>query len=280
MFLFYISLPSLRLTPEQSVQLWCPCPTDKPLTLSWTLGSSTTVIASSSTVTQWPPHPDSWVIQCTSPTHLNSFFFKLIWDPNRRRSAEEKMTENELRRAEWPQVTPVGHLHRGPHLVYSQHWLFTRSRRHTTSFKWLMHLVTSAAWIARAVDHIQRPLCDPHTNSLIEHGEPCLHVVAAKECISIRRRATKWKDNMTEKACGADFKTLLSPALRDTYQKRYFRVSLYLLWVEGEGVSISWQSMSGESEKINDIIALTTRFSYLNWQHQLKLFHSFLQWYI
>lgn len=33
-------------------------------------------------------------------------------------------------------------------------------------------------------------------------------------------------------------------------------------------------------KKINDIIALTTLFSYLNWQHQLKLFHGFLQWYI
>lgn len=49
------------------------------------------------------------------------------------------------------------------------------------------------------------------------------------------------------------------------------------LSVEGEGVSISCQRMSGEREKINDIIALTTRFSYLNWQHQLKLFHGFLQ---
>lgn len=85
------------------------------------------------------------------------------------------------------------------------------------------------------------------------------------------------EDNMTEKVWDADFKTLLSPALWDTYQKKYFQVSLYLFWVEGEGVSISWQSMSGEREKINDIIALTTRFSYLNWQHQLKLFHSFLQ---
>lgn len=82
---------------------------------------------------------------------------------------------------------------------------------------------------------------------------------------------------MIEKVCGTDFKTLLSPALWDTYQKKYFQVSLYLVWVEGEGVSLSWQSISGEREKINDIIALTTRFSYLNWQHQLKLFHSFLQ---
>lgn len=85
---------------------------------------------------------------------------------------------------------------------------------------------------------------------------------------------------MTEKVCGADFKTLLSPGLWDTYQKKYFQVSLYLFWVEGEGVSISWQSINGEREKINDIIALTTRFSYLNWQHQLKLFHGFLQRYI
>lgn len=82
---------------------------------------------------------------------------------------------------------------------------------------------------------------------------------------------------MIERFCGADFKTLLSPALKDTYQKKYFQVSLYLFRAEGEGVSISWQSMSGEREKINDIIALTTRFSYLNWQHQLKLFHGFLQ---
>lgn len=82
---------------------------------------------------------------------------------------------------------------------------------------------------------------------------------------------------MSEKVCGADFKTLLSPALWDTYQKKYFQVSSYLVLVEGEGGSISWQSMSGEREKINDIIALTTLFSYLNWQHQLKLFHGFLQ---
>lgn len=75
-------------------------------------------------------------------------------------------------------------------------------------------------------------------------------------------------------------KHFLSPALWDTYQKKYFQVSFYFFWVEGEGVSISWQSMSGEEGKINDIIALTTRFSYLNWQHQLKLFHGFLQWYI
>lgn len=32
-----------------------PCPTDKPLTLHWTAGSSTTVAASSTTVTEWPP---------------------------------------------------------------------------------------------------------------------------------------------------------------------------------------------------------------------------------
>ena len=69
----------------------------------------------------------------------------------------------------------------------------------------------------------------------------------------------------------------MSPALRDTYQKKYFQVFAYLVLVEGEGVSKSWQSMSGEREKINDIIALTTLFSYLNWQHQLKLFHGFLQ---
>lgn len=61
------------------------------------------------------------------------------------------------------------------------------------------------------------------------------------------------------------------------YQKKYFQVSPYLALVGAEGVSISWQRMSGESEKINDIIALTTLFSYLNWQHQLKLFHGFLQ---
>lgn len=41
------------------------------------------------------------------------------------------------------------------------------------------------------------------------------------------------------------FYFFLSPALRDTYQKKYFQVSLYRRWVEGEGVSISWQSMSG-----------------------------------
>lgn len=68
----------------------------------------------------------------------------------------------------------------------------------------------------------------------------------------------------------------MSPALWDTYQKRNFRVSLYLFRVQGEGVSISWQSMSGEGEKINGIIALTTWFSYLNWQHQLKLFHAMI----
>lgn len=52
--------------------------------------------------------------------------------------------------------------------------------------------------------------------------------------------------NVIEKVCGTDFKTLLSPALRDTYQKKHFQVSLYLFRVEGEGVSTSWQGMSGE----------------------------------
>ena len=63
-------------------------------------------------------------------------------------------------------------------------------------------------------------------------------------CISIQQ--DEMKINMIEKVRGTDFKTLLSPALRDTYQKKHFQVSLYLFWVEGEGVPTSWQGMSGE----------------------------------
>lgn len=41
-------------------------------------------------------------------------------------------------------------------------------------------------------------------------------------------------------------KPSLSPALWDLYQKESLELSLYPFWVVGEGVSISWQSLSGE----------------------------------
>lgn len=86
------------------------------------------------------------------------------------------------------------------------------------------------------------------------------------------------EENMTEKVHGINFKArvLVTNIVGYTSKSLLSDISIPLLgW--REGVSISWQSMSGKREKINDIIALTTRFSYLNWRHQLKLFHSFLQ---
>lgn len=161
--LFFISLPSLKLNSEQSIQLCSPA----LQTNLWPRAELLDHLALSQ------PHlalslNDSEVIRCTL---LVSIQFCLKWITNlivvvcmycRGISDTWKISSEEW--TEWPEIPPVWHLYRGLYLVYSQHWLlFTGSQRHKTSYKWLLQFMPSV----NAINHIQRPLCDTYTQIVI-----------------------------------------------------------------------------------------------------------------
>lgn len=153
--------------------------------------------------------------------HLLPFFFGIVMNVqalHRKELQMENMTneQNDLRHHLsdiWPlpclQPT-LGIIYREPH------------RRKT-----LIQVVITVHDTVCAVNHMLRPARVPRTQTW--DSNCCWENLVVSERHACQSGSRQWnEDKVIERVCGTDFKTLLSPALRDTYQKKYFQVSLYL----------------------------------------------------
>lgn len=157
-------------------------------------------------------------------------------------------------------------------LVYSQHWLlFTGSRGHKTPIQ----QVVKSWW------HQSRELC-VQAKHTVSPGVRSEHWNVQSKFICFLCSSRDWNaDNMKRSAAQTSKQLLFCHLHCGIYIKRStFRYLLTSFWLKVRVFPYLGRAWVERGKKINDIIALTTLFSYLNWQHQLKLFHGFLQWYI
>lgn len=234
-----------------------PHPTDKPLTPRWTVGSSSTVTAPSSTVKEWPPR-----LRGRSARNTYTFEFLTAW------GAEG---------SGWGMESRVRHVRRiGPndqryHLRDTSAQAFTMftantgylqggrdTKRHTRGYCSSRHQWHTLFGELRA----------NHRREKSNYAVNCLFLQLSPLSTSVPfRKGPRFQNRRCRQHYGIHIK-------RQTWS--YLFTSFGLKVRVFPDLGKAWV----EKREINDIIALTTRFSYLNWQHQLKLFHSFLQWYI
>lgn len=180
-----------------------PCPTDKPVTLSWTVGSSTTVTASSTTVT--------WATRGHFTTSCQFSFssspVEEIWILMAKRCECEVDERKMFCLEEW--ANDLRHHTSESRHVYRQHrLLFTGNHGHKPPYtKWLLQFMTSGA--AEFDLHSQKSKFFSFQRlAWTMHFNP-----AARNEMEISEKLR--------------LQTSLSPASWDTYQKKYFRLSSY-----------------------------------------------------